>query len=45
LLAIGTVVQVTALGTGWLLSAAGQAVAFVPNVVGTALLHSERVTR
>ena len=44
-LAAGTVVTVTALGTGLLLSAAGQALAFVPNAVGAALMHNERVTK
>jgi hypothetical protein len=42
--AAGTVVTVTALGTGLLLSAAGQALAFVPNAVGAALMHNERVS-
>lgn len=41
---VGTAVVVTALSTGWLLSAAGQAVCFVPNALGAALLHHERVT-
>ena len=45
LLSAGTVVTVTALGTGLLLSAAGQALAFVPNAVGAALMHNERVTK
>jgi hypothetical protein len=40
----GTAVVVTALSTGWVLSAAGQAVAFVPNAIGQALLYNERVT-
>jgi hypothetical protein len=30
---------------GWVLSAAGQAVAFIPNEIGKALLYNERVTR
>jgi len=42
---VGTVVLVTALGTGWLISAAGQAIAFVPNQIGASLLYNERVTR
>jgi hypothetical protein len=41
----GTVLVATACSAGWVLSAAGRAVAFVPNEVGKALLHSERVTR
>jgi hypothetical protein len=45
LAAVGTTVLVTALGTGWLISAAGQAIAFVPNAIGASLLHNERVTR
>ena len=40
----GTAVLVTALSTGWLISAAGHAIAFVPNQIGASLLHSERVT-
>jgi hypothetical protein len=45
LAAAGTAVLVTALGTGWLISAAGQAIAFVPNQIGASLLYNERVTR
>jgi hypothetical protein len=36
---------VTALSAGWILSAAGNAVCFIPNQIGAALLHNERVTR
>jgi hypothetical protein len=43
--AAGTVVTVAAISTGWVLSAAGQAIAFIPNQVGAALLYNERVTR
>jgi hypothetical protein len=43
--AAGTVVIVAAISTGWVLSAAGQAIAFIPNQVGAALLYNERVTR
>jgi hypothetical protein len=43
--ATGTVVVVTALSTGWVLSAASQAIAFVPNEIGAALLYNERITR
>jgi len=39
----GTAVVVTALSTGWLVSAAGHAIAFVPNQIGASLLHNERV--
>jgi hypothetical protein len=41
----GTAVLVTAFSAGWVLSAAGQAIAYVPNSVGQALLYNERVTR
>jgi hypothetical protein len=44
-IAVGTVVTVTALGAGLLLSAAGQAIAFIPNADGAALLHSHRVSQ
>ncbi len=43
--AVGTVVTVAAISTGWVLSVAGQAIAFIPNQVGAALLYNERVTR
>lgn len=43
--ALGTAVLVTAIGSGYVLSAAGQAIAFVPNAIGTALLHNEQITR
>ena len=43
--AAGTAVVVTAISTGWVLSAAGQAIAFVPNEIGAALLYNERITR
>ena len=35
----------TALSTGWVLSAAGEAIAFIPNEIGRALLYNERITR
>jgi len=41
----GTAVAVTALTSGYVLSAAGQAIAFIPNELGRALLHNERITR
>ena len=44
-MAVGTAVVVTAVSTGWVLSAASQAIAFVPNEIGAALLYNERVTR
>lgn len=43
--AVGTAVVVSAVSAGWVLSAAGQAIAFIPNEIGTALLHNERVSR
>ena len=43
--AAGTAVLVTAMSAGWVLSAAGRAIAFIPNEIGTALLHNERITR
>jgi hypothetical protein len=45
LAAAGTAVLVSAVSTGWLISAAGQAIAFVPNQIGASLLYNERVTR
>jgi hypothetical protein len=41
----GTAVLATAISTGWVLSAAGKAIAFIPNEVGRALLYNERLTR
>lgn len=43
-LAAGTLVTVSVIGTGVVLSAAGEAIAFVPNALGRALLHNERLT-
>jgi hypothetical protein len=43
--AAGTVVVVSAVSTGWVLSAASEAIAFIPNEIGAALLYNERVTR
>ena len=43
--AAGTIVVATALSTGWVLSAAGEAIAFIPNELGRALLYNERITR
>lgn len=44
-IAAGTVIACTVLSTGYVLSAAGQAIAFVPNEIGRALLYNERITR
>jgi len=35
----------TAFSAGWVISAAGLAIAYIPNEVGKALLYNERVTR
>ena len=43
--AVGTSVVVTAVAAGTVLSVAGQVIAFIPNEIGAALLHNERVTR
>ena len=43
--ASGAAIGVTAVAAGWILSAAGRAVCFVPNEVGRRLTHHERVTR
>jgi hypothetical protein len=42
--AAGTLVTVSVIGTGVILSAAGEAIAFLPNALGRALLHNERLT-
>jgi hypothetical protein len=42
-LAVGASVNVVATSTGYLLVAAGKAVAFIPNELGKALLHHSRV--
>ena len=41
----GTLVTVSVIGSGVVLSAAGEVIAFVPNALGRALLHNERVTQ
>ena len=41
--AVGTVVTCSVIGTGVILSAAGEAIAFIPNAIGRALLHNERL--
>ena len=43
--AVGTSVAVTAMAAGYVLSVAGQAVAFIPNEIGASMLYNERVTR
>lgn len=41
---IGTAVVITAISTGYVISAAAEAIAFIPNEIGASLLHNERVT-
>ena len=41
----GTMVVVSVVGAGVVLSAAGEAIAFIPNSLGRALLHNERLTQ
>jgi hypothetical protein len=41
---VGTAIACTALSTGWVLSAAGEAIAFIPNELGAALLYNERLS-
>lgn len=43
-LAVGTGVAVSVIGAGMVLSAAGEVIAFIPNAIGRALLHNERLT-
>lgn len=42
--AAGTVVVASAFSAGWVLSQAGKAIAYIPNEIGAALLHNERLT-
>jgi len=42
---VGATVTVSVIGAGVLLSAAGEVIAFIPNELGLALLHNERVTQ
>lgn len=44
-MSVGGAVMVTALASGVVLSAAGQAIAFIPNEIGRALIYNERITR
>ncbi len=41
----GTAIEVSATRAGWILSAAGEVLAIVPNELGRALLHHERLSR
>jgi hypothetical protein len=40
----GTAVTVSVIGAGVVLSALGEAIAFIPNALGKSLLHNERIT-
>ena len=44
-IAVGSVVVVTAVATGMLLSTAGHVIAFVPNEIGRTLSYNQRVSR
>ena len=44
LMSVGQSVEVSVVGAGAVLSVAGEAIAFVPNALGRALLHNERLT-
>ena len=44
-LSAGTAIAVSVIGSGIVLSALGEAIAFIPNELGRALLHNERITR
>ena len=41
---VGGTVVVSTVAAGWVLSAAGEALCFIPNELGRALLHDERLT-
>lgn len=43
--AVGTVITVTAVATGMVLSTAGHVVAFIPNEIGRSLSYNQRVSR
>lgn len=42
-IAVGTVITVGVIGSGVVLSAAGEMIAFIPTAIGRALLHNERL--
>lgn len=44
-LSAGAAVVISVVGSGYVLSAAGQAIAFIPNEIGAALLHNEKITK
>lgn len=43
-MAVGTTLEVTALSAGWLLTSASEAMAFIPNELGGALIFHEQMT-
>lgn len=43
--AVGGTVVVSTIAAGWVLASAGEALCFIPNELGRALLHDERITR
>lgn len=43
-MAVGAAVTVTAISAGFILSAVGEAIAIVPNALGSSLLYNERIT-
>jgi len=43
-LSAGATVAVAVIGSGYVLSAAGQAIAFIPNEIGASLLYNEKIT-
>ena len=44
-LSVGTAVTVSVIGAGVVLSAAGEAIAFLPNEMGRALMYSQRLSQ
>lgn len=42
---VGSAVTITAVSAGWVLSAAGEVLAIIPNALGQALLYHERVIK
>ena len=44
-LAVGTVIVVTAVATGTVLSTAGHVIAFIPNEIGRTLSYNQRVSK
>ena len=42
-MAVGCSVEVGVIGSGIMLSAAGEVLGFIPNAIGRALLYNERV--